>query len=87
MYHKDEQQVALCVKMGACHRVWNEDRFMLASKNSSFGGVCVCDTDVRSNECELVASRAPLTSAGPHVIVRAAFVFDEKDARRSGMRQ
>ena len=56
-------------------------------RDSSFGGVCVCDTDVRSDLCELVASRAPLTLPGPHVIVRAAFVFDEKEARRSGMSQ
>ena len=56
---KNERQKPLCVEMGACHSVWKGDKFMLASETA--GGVCVWDTDVRSDECELVASRAPLT--------------------------
>ena len=56
---KNERQKPLCVEMGACHSVWKGGKFMLASETA--GGVCVCDTDVRSDECELVASRAPLT--------------------------
>ena len=39
VYHNNEQQVSLCVEMGACHRVRNGDKFLLASETAPSGDI------------------------------------------------